>query len=80
MKLNGPRIPGSRQNMPGCILTYARLLHDRYPLRLLQDRYPMEVAYGVRWGYTPPKQPFSFLGQLAINSARQLFSSVPAGV
>ena len=30
-----------------------------------------------------PKQPFSFLGQLAINSARhakQLFSSVPAGV
>ena len=27
-----------------------------------------------------PKQPFSFLGQPAINSARQLFSSVPAGV
>ena len=27
-----------------------------------------------------PKQPFSFLGQLAINSAKQLFSSVPAGV
>ena len=42
----------------------------------------MGFVFGLK--ATPsPKQPFSFLGQLAINSARhakQLFSSVPAGV
>ena len=44
----------------------------------------VHVGMCVHACVTPsPKQPFSFLGQLAINSARhakQLFSSVPAGV
>ena len=53
---------------------------------LLKQQTTVETRLQVSWESccTPsPKQPFSFLGQPAVNSARhakQLFSSVPAGI
>ena len=51
---------------------------------VLDETHALLIKPTISLLCTPsPKQPFSFLGQPAINSARharQLFSSVPAGV
>ena len=52
-------------------------------ITLIHHHWIGHAINSVVWVTPSPKQPFSFLGWLAIKSARhttQLFSSVPAGV